>query len=111
MTFRNELEMINACPGSITKYGNMSLERAIQKVEEAHWLAWYLMMTGYDLTEVIPQYLHDLERMTTRQAATRVCNRISQLTDQVYVLNVLKMFWEETLINETTFCETKHDGS
>lgn len=97
MTFKDELVLINACPGGISKYGHLTAERALQKIEEAHWLAWYLMMTGHDLTEVIPQYLHDLERMTTRQAATRVCNRISQLIDQVFILNTLKTYWEEQL--------------
>ena len=92
LSFKEHLDQLGACPGARAEYGNLTQEEALKRISQANWLAWYLMMTGYEpqMSEVIGEHMQGLESLTLRQKATRLCNRISQLPDQCFILTRLK---------------------
>lgn len=75
---KEELELLGACIGSQIKYGHLTQLQALDAITEANWLAWYLVMTGYE-NQLDLKYRNGLEEMSLKQKATRIANRVSQL--------------------------------
>jgi hypothetical protein len=53
MTFRDQLEKLEACQESLDWVGNKSLKEAWEKCENPEWMIWFLSQTDIDLVDPV----------------------------------------------------------